>query len=189
MNWLGDVFGWEGEVPEPLPMPINAPVAVIPPPVVLDNPEPAMDPYLTTLVPWTTQKNYFHNVRVLCDRAGLTVIQKNILCACIYVESQFRDYKSNGTPVTNWNKDPITGEIWSTDYGLVQVNDYWQIKGYGKGSRFPSVQYVLTHPEETAGWMINTIKTTGKLQPWASYTSGVYKQHLVSTSPMWKLKT
>ena len=124
---------------------------------------------------WDTPKHAYHSVRVICDEMGLTVEQKNILCACIYQESQFM----NGAVGKNKT---------STDWGLVQVNDTpgWHI---GPGLRFSSVQDVLDHPEKAVRWMVSVMKNTGKLQPWASYTSGAYKKWLVPTSPLWALKS
>ena len=130
---------------------------------------------------WDTPQHAYHSLRVMCDEAGLTYKQKNILCACVYQESQFLN------TAIGRNKDLKTGKVWSTDWGIFQVNDTkgWHI---GKGLRFSSVQDVLDHPEKAAKWMIETMETTGKLQPWASYTSGAYKKWLVDNSPMWKLK-
>lgn len=136
--------------------------------------------------PWDTQAHYFHNVRVLCDLAGLTVEQKNIVCACIFQESRFRDYHPDGTPIDNQNRDKETGLVWSTDWGLVQVNDYWNI---GEGKPFPSVDYVLKNPHATALFMINEMKATNELKDWASYTSGAFKPWLSPESPMWLLAT
>ena len=144
------------------------------------QPVSASEPISTPLL-WDTPQNAFHSLRVMCDEAGLTYKQKNILCACVYQESQFLN------TAIGRNKDLKTGKVWSTDWGIFQVNDTkgWHI---GKGLRFSSVQDVLDHPEKAAKWMIETMETTGKLQPWASYTSGAYKKWLVDNSPMWKLK-
>lgn len=129
---------------------------------------------------WDTPKRAWHSVRVLCDDAGLTYDQKNILCACIFQESRFSIH------AVGRNKDPKTGKVWSTDWSIVQVNDTqgWHI---GEGLRFPSVQYVLDNPEECVKWMIGVMKTTGKLKPWSSYTSKAYAQWLPQTSAMWLL--
>lgn len=146
---------------------------------------PVETPYEAPVAPsamlWDTPKHAFHSLRVMCDEAGLTVAQKNIVCACVYQESQFLN------TAIGRNKDPKTGKVWSTDWGIFQVNDTkgWHI---GKGLRFSSVQDVLDHPEKAAKWMIGVMKTTGKLQPWASYTTKAYTQWLPKSSPMWKLK-
>ena len=129
---------------------------------------------------WDTPKHAFHSTRVICDMLELTVEQKNVVCACIYQESEF-----NNNAVGK-NKNPKTGKVWSTDFGMVQVNDTkgWHI---GKGLRFSSVQDVLDNPEKAVVWMISVMRDTGKLQPWASFTSGAYKKWLPKTSEMWAL--
>ncbi len=126
---------------------------------------------------WSNPHHAYHNVRVLCDRAGLSHTQKDVLCACLYQESQFL----NSAIGHNRNK---AGQITSTDWGIVQCNDWFNI---GPGKTWPSVEYVVNHPEELVNWMIHIYKNTGRLQPWASYTSGAYGKWLLSTSPMWLL--
>ena len=128
---------------------------------------------------WETPKNAYHSTRVICDKIGLTLQQKDILCACVYQESGFLT-----NPKPNQNKDK-TGKIWSTDYGIVQVNDYYHI---GKGKEFASIEEVINNPEKCIRWMVGIMKTTGELTPWASFTSGIYKKWLSTDSPMWLLK-
>jgi hypothetical protein len=118
---------------------------------------------------WDTRANASHSVRVLCDNSGLNLNEKNLIWACIHQESNFLT-----NPIPNKNKDPKTGVVWSTDYGIVQVNDNFHI---GKGKDFPSVQYVLDNPEKCVQWMINMYKI-GRLSMWSSYTSGAYKKFL-----------
>lgn len=151
--------------PAPIPAPAPTPVPVVPP----------APPALI----WDTQKDAWHSVRVLCDEMGLTYAQKNIVCACIFQESRFRV-----NPKPNENIDPKTGQVWSTDYGIVQVNDHFHI---GPGKDFPSVEYVIANPEKCVRWMISVMKETGKLQPWSSYSTGAYLEWLPATSPMWAL--
>jgi hypothetical protein len=124
-----------------------------------------------------TQKHAYHSVRVLCDEAGLSVDEKNLICACIYQESQFL----NCAKGQNRNKQ---GQVTSTDYGICQINDYWNI---GKGKPFPSVQYVVDNPQKCVEWMIKMYQQ-GLLKLWCSYTGGGYKQWLKTNSPMWRLK-
>lgn len=125
---------------------------------------------------WTQPSNAYHNVRVLCDLAGLTVQEKNIICACIYQESQFE----NTAMCRNRNSG---GVVTSTDWGICQINDYFHI---GEKKDFPSVQYVLANPETVVNWMIQQYRE-GNLDMWVSYTSGAYLYWLQSYSPMWKL--
>lgn len=160
-----------------------------------DPPPPPPEPVLPTTAPiltWGTQKEAYHSTRVVCDEMGLplqkTVLvngrwyfPKDIICACIYQESRFLN------TAVGKNKDK-NGNLLSTDWGLVQVNDTpgWHI---GPGLRYSSVQDVLDNPERGVRWMVNEYKRTGKLAPWTSYTSRAYEKHLVPTSPMWALGT
>ena len=38
---------------------------------------------------FSTQKAAYHSTRVICDQVGLTFAQKEIVCACIFQESEF----------------------------------------------------------------------------------------------------
>lgn len=165
-------------------MPHDPEVPVIPPTV-----PPASAPEPEKL-DWSTRQGAYHATRVLCDNSGLFTAKtilvngqlfapKDIICACIFQESGFLK-----NPKPNQNIDEKTGKVWSTDYGIVQVNDYYHI---GQGKDFPSVEYVLDNPEACVQWMINIYKRTIALQPWSSYSSGAYKKHLIPTSPMWAL--
>ena len=156
------------------PEPPQAPVEPVAAPVVPEAPK----------LSWETPKGAFKLTRIMADELGLTVEQKNILCACIYQESRFRNRYADGSPVINQNKKD--GKVWSTDFGIVQVNDYWHI---GKGKTFPSVEYVMDNPAKMVEWMAREMKRTGKLQPWSSYVSGAYKKHLAVDSPMWALRS
>lgn len=156
-------------IPEPEPFvpasvpPVQAPTKPVEPPLL-----------------WDTPQHAFHSTRVICDEMGLTYDQKNIVCACIFRESEF-----NNNAIGK-NKDPETGKVWSTDWGIVQVNDTkgWHI---GRGLRFASVEDVLANPEKGVRWMISVMKETGKLTPWSSYTTKAYAQFIPKTSRMWKL--
>lgn len=143
-----------------------------------------MDPD-SYMYPWDTPQHNYHNVRVICDNVELTLDQKNILCECIYQESGFHNYEPDGTPVQFHNKDK-NGQTWSTDFGICQVNDYFNT---GTGKPFPNVDYVMHNPDKVVAWMANILKTTGRLQPWSSYTSGAYKKWGLPGSPMWALHT
>lgn len=129
--------------------------------------------------PWDTPSHIYHNVRVLCDKAGLTLQEKNILCACIYQESRFNNN------AMNHNKNS-GGIILSTDYGLCQVNDYYHVAP--TGTPFPSVAYIQQNPQAVVEWMI-TMYQHGCLKQWVSYSSGAYAQWLHAGSPMWALAT
>lgn len=116
---------------------------------------------------WDTFANARHSVRVICDEEGLSVLDKNVLCACVQVESNFNPQ------AFHHNKDK-NGNILSTDYGICQVNDYWHI---GPGKEFPSTDYVLQNPEQDVRWMCKQWKA-GNQHLWMSYTSGLYKRYL-----------
>lgn len=141
-------------------VPSPAPDARVQPPVA---PQPLL---------WDTPQHCWHSVRVLCDQAGLTYDQKNLICACIFQESRF-------------NNKAVGKNAGSTDWGIVQVNDYWHI---GKGKTFPTVDYVIANPELMVRWMIGMYKV-GKLNLWSSYAKGAHRQWLPKTSPMWLLAT
>lgn len=158
----------QGDYNKP-PMPKNTPVLPPNSPVATSNPD-ILNP------DWTTQKNAYHNVRVLCDLSGLSFAEKNLICACIYQESQFIIHALN-------NNKNATGKILSTDYGICQINDYYHI---GKGKDFPSVDYVLSNPQACVQYMINCY-LHGALKQWVSYSSGVYANWLKPNSPMWNL--
>lgn len=142
------------------------------------TPKPTVQP---AILQWDTPARAWHATRVRCDTRGLSYAQKNTLCACIYQESRFL-----ANPRPNQNIDPRTGKVWSTDYGIVQINDYWHI---GAGKDFPSVEYVIDKPETGIEFMIDEMARTGELKSWSSYTSGAYRQWLPLTSQMWKLAT
>lgn len=126
------------------------------------------------LLPWGPQQNNHHNVRVCCDLGGLTYDQKEVLAACVKVESDFLNYRPDGTPITHKNIRE-DGSVGSIDYGIVQVNSRFHI---GPGLDFPSVEYVLSHPQECVQWMVAYYRRYGHLNAWCSFTSGAYKEHL-----------
>jgi hypothetical protein len=137
-------------------------------PVVVPPPEPVLT--------FDTQHNAYHATRVLCDAAGLTLEEKNLICACIFQESRFKN-TAKGV-----NRGP-NGEVLSTDWGLCQINDYYHI---GKNKDFPSVDYVLQNPDKVVQWMISMYKH-GLLKQWVSYSSKAYLKWLSPGSPMWSL--
>jgi len=139
------------------------------------------EPQIATVQPvlqWTTPSLAYHAVRVTCDNLGLTLEQKNLICACIYQESRFNNNAVNKNVNTQ-------GVVTSRDWGLAQVNDYFHC---GVGKDFPSASYVVANPDKAVEWMIKLYKE-GLLKLWVSYSSGAYKQWLSPTSPMWHLAT
>lgn len=121
-----------------------------------------------TFLDWNTIEGAHHNTRVCCDLEGLNYDQKQVLTACVRVESGFN------IGAVHANRDG-QGRILSTDYGIAQINSYWNI---GPGKAFPSAEYVLSHPEECIRFMCRSYKELGDLRLWCSYTSGEFKNWL-----------
>jgi hypothetical protein len=139
--------------------------------VLLPTNLPTMEtvtPNPDALLDWSLIVGAHHNVRALCDLGGLTYAQKEVLTACVRVESGF-DINAE-----HKNKDN-TGAVWSIDWGIVQINSWFHI---GAGKDFPSVEYVLANPEACVRWMCQYYLTHGDLGAWSSFTSGDYKQWL-----------
>lgn len=135
---------------------IGAECVVTPTPVKLD---------------WKDKLAVRHSIRVMCDEAGLSVKDKNIICACIQQESGF-DPRAIGKK----NKDG------TTDYGLCQFNTgqhpitkkfYW----IGPGADFKDIEEVLSDPEKNVRVMIREFKK-GHIGWWASFSTGAYKKYL-----------
>lgn len=109
-----------------------------------------------------------HSVRVICDEEKLDYETKNILTACLEVESGLNNKVS---PCENKDKQ---GRVWSRDWGICQINDWFHI---GEKKDFPSVEYVLANPEKCVRWMAKLFKA-GQMSLWSSYVSGAYLKHL-----------
>lgn len=146
--------------------PQNAPVSDLP-----------AKPVETPMYDWSTVEKARHSVRLICDEEGLTTIQKNQLCATVGAESGWQSYylagPKKGQPVTLDNYK--NGHVWSTDYGISQINSYYWI---GPGKQFPSAQYVLDNPEACIRWMCKCWKQ-GKGTMWVAFKtkSPLYKQY------------
>lgn len=144
-------------------------------PQTVPRPEPVLPTPTPESLDWTTQKGAYHAVRVTCDDKGLTLDEKNLICACIFQESRFY----NKAKCEN-KKD---GKVWSTDWGICQINDYWQV---GVGKPFSSAQEIVDNPQKAVEFMISMYKSRN-LKAWVSYSSGAYETWLMPASPMWKL--
>lgn len=116
---------------------------------------------------WDSKPYAYHNVRVVCDQMGLTLYEKDLITACITIESNFNTQAVH--PNTN-----DEGVVLSTDYGICQINDYYHI---GNGKDFKSIDYVLQNPQACVVWMINMYKA-GRITMWVSYTSGAYLKYM-----------
>lgn len=159
-QWISRFIQWlNGPRITPVPDVPEEPIKPVEPP----KPFPVKPKY-----DWSTRATARHSVRVICDEEGLTVAQKNELCATVACESNFR------TKITNQNKRK-DGTVASTDWGIAQINDYYHI---GKGKSFPSVEYVLDNPEAVIRWMCKQWKK-GNAKLWVCFSKGMYlqKQH------------
>ena len=156
MNTDHETLSLPPENPAPT-VPLNAPISPISPPEPIDG---------TFL--WDTPENAKHSVRVICDNMGLSLADKNLICAVIMGESEFYNTAKN----ENKNSQGI---VTSTDWGICQINDRFHI---GKGKDFPSVQYVLDNPDKAVEFMIKMFKA-GKLSMWCAYSNGSYKKYMV----------
>lgn len=110
---------------------------------------------------WDNPTNVRHSVRVICDEEGLTIGEKNVICACIHQESQF------DTKAKNKNKDG------SWDLGLCQYNSYW----YVEKAKLITEDQAMNDPEFCVRLMIKRYRQ-GFLRDWVSYKSGAYKKYL-----------
>lgn len=120
---------------------------------------------------WDTAEDARHSCRVIMDEEGLTYAKtlvdgvyhkaKDVLCACIKQESNFNNKAvgDNGT---------------SKDWGIVQINDFYQI---GPGKPFASVDEVVNNPDKAVRFMIKMYKA-GKLGLWSSFSTGAFKKYL-----------
>lgn len=122
---------------------------------------------MNTTYLWDTPAHARHSVRVICDEEGMTVTEKNLICAVVMAESGFK----NNAKCLNKNKE---GVVTSTDWGICQINDFYHI---GKGLTFSSVQYVLDNPDKAIRWMIKMYRLS-HLDWWIAYKNGSYKKYL-----------
>lgn len=154
------------------------------PDVMPEPPKPTPMPTPKPILKWDTVANSRHSVRVICDEEGLTVKQKNELCATVGAESGWQSYylsgPKKGQPVKLENKKGET--VWSTDWGICQINSWYNIKeGFNatdaKKRPFPTAKYVLDNPEACVRWMCKMWKL-GYAEWWIAYKNGSYKRYL-----------
>lgn len=142
-----------------------APAVTLPdssPPNVVPEPEPVAPPPAPPKFDWSTPLAARHSVRVICDEEGLTVEEKNTLCATIGGESGWR------TQAINHNR--VDGTIVSTDFGICQWNDYY----HGKEI---SPTEAMNNPEKAVRLMCHYWKKGETYRRWwIAYKNGRYKQ-------------
>lgn len=112
--------------------------------VVLSTNGPMIDPDTNNpdlLFAWDTPENCRHNVRAIADLEGLTLDEKNDFSSTVHCESNYNPKCIH--------PNIINGHISSTDFGILQINDYWHI---GPGKDFPSSDFVLNNPEACVRW-------------------------------------
>lgn len=148
-------------------------LATVPPPQIPLPPPPVIIPPTTTMpkYKWDTPANSRHSIRVIGDEMGLKWAEKDLICAVIQAESGFK----NSAKLENKRAN---GTVWSTDWGICQINDYYHV---GVGKKFPSVKYMLDNPDKCVKWMIQMYKQ-GKLSMWVAYKSGAYKKYMPKLS-------
>jgi len=164
MSFIGKLFKWN------MPSTDNT-VTEVP----ITSPAPQNATQDETLL-WDTPQHAYHATRVTCDNLGLSVAEKNLICACIFQESRF----DNNAKCFNRDKG---GKIWSTDWGICQINDWFHV---GPHKEFPSTNYIVNNPDKAVEWMIDMYKK-GQLKQWVSYSSGAYRTWLDPSSSMWLL--
>ena len=183
MRIIASLFGWR-DIDDDIVLPVQP---VIPPPNVLSTPEtPIVNP-APPVVPkylWDTPEQARHSVRVICDEEKLSWKDKNDLCGTVGAESGWQSYyladiyrkgvlfRRKGDPVKLENIK--NGIVWSTDWGICQINDWYHI---GDGKSFSSHQYVLDHPEECIRWMCRQWKA-GNAHWWIAFKNKSYLSYV-----------
>lgn len=148
---------------------LRAKLPIVPPnlPIMTPNEPQVLSPQSIPKYLWDNFANSRHSVRVICDEEKLTLQEKNLICAVIQQESNF----NNRAKCENKK----SGKVWSTDWGICQINDHYHI---GIGKSFPSVEYVLSNPDKVVRFMIKMYRA-GRLNLWVAFSSGAYKKFLV----------
>lgn len=158
-QWLNLLLQWLGLIraknePQVPPRPLIEPVVTL-----IPEPVPKPPKYL-----WGTKEEARHSVRVICDEEGLSVNEKNLICAVIECESGF------DTKAVHKNNDARK----SVDYGLCQYNSFWYI---GEGKPIASVDEALNNPERCVRVMIQQFRN-GRLKDWVCFSSNRYKKFI-----------
>lgn len=133
------------------------------PPVPPQAPEPVISP---PKYDWGTPELARHSVRVICDEEGLSVSDKNELCATVGAESGWN------TKAIRENYGMRNGQrvLLSTDRGIAQWNDYY----HGKEI---TADEAINNPEKAVRLMC-AYWTRGQKNLWVAYKNSSYKKYL-----------
>lgn len=166
--------------PTPEPQPLSQPLSLMAPGVpqepspalqpvstptpVTEPPRPQIQPSNTLL--WDTPANARHSLRVICDEEGLTLEQKNTLCATVTVESGFHIHATH----PNYAFHGGVKQLMSTDWGICQWNDWYHSKEI-------TPEEAMNNPEKAVRLMCAYWKR-GQRNQWVAYSSGLFKHYL-----------
>ena len=135
--------------------------------LVLKQAEPPVAPKPPVVEPkydWSTQEKARHSVRVICDEEGLSVKDKNELCATVGGESGWKPRQKSLKP----NFDG------THDHGIIQLNEkYW----IGEGKLYPNIEAVYNDPEGCIRWMCRQWNG-GNKEWWYAFKNGSYKKYM-----------
>jgi hypothetical protein len=145
----------------------SSPTPVIAPqePKIEPTEEPTPTPISTPPMPkylWGTPPEVRHSIRVICDEEGLTVEQKNTLCATIQCESGFK--------LDARNDNIKDGKVTSTDWGLCQWNSHYHAKEI-------TPDEAVHNPEKAVRLMCHYWKRDQR-KLWVCYLKNMYQQYM-----------
>lgn len=130
-------------------------------PVIKTKPKPEIVTPKKNKFAWDNQTLARMSVREICDDEGLSVAEKNLICAVIQAESGFK------IDAVNKNSDN------SVDYGICQLNSYWYIQRM----KLVTKEQALGDPEFCVRLMIKRYRK-GFLKDWAAFNNNSYKKYL-----------
>ncbi len=165
-SWIGGIIRaimeTLGLIQKEMPtQPITPPQEPVLPPSLPVQPKPAPISPLDFSIPILAR----HSVKVICDQEGLSLKDKNEMCATIQAESNFNTHAKN--------ENKVNGKVVSTDWGICQWNDYYH------GTEITPDEAV-NNPEKAVRLMCAYWKR-GQGNLWVGYSSGNYKKYLSLT--------
>ena len=125
-----------------------------------------MNPQDPTTWLWDTKDHIRRNVRVMCDNAGMSIPDKNEMCATIHGESSWDIHAICHNYTTKHGVKVLA----STDNGLCQWNDYWHSKEI-------TPHEAQNDPHKSVSLMIQ-YWLGGQKDAWVAHKTGYYKQFL-----------